>query len=385
MGNRYQNLPKTVTSYATVDYPTYYRLLIRFVIMAADELDFRCNFVALYSAKFPHILEHIFFSLDYESYMNCMEVSNEWKGVLNSERYITKRKSIFKVEIERDEQMLCNAVQYEWGTTDVVRMLLASGMVDVNCRDPAVAMTPLHLAAKNIYGKELCQILIEHGADPNVADGDGQTPLHIAAQIAQIPNIYGKEVSQLLIEHDADPNVADGKGITPLHLAASWNHKEVSQLLIEHGADPNVADGGGRTPLHWAARIDVMNLLIENGADPNVVENHGQTPLHQAAQRGLMKVVKLLIEHGADPNVTDENGLTPLHCAARYGYKNLAELLIGRGADPNMADNIGQTPLHCAAQEGKIKVTELLIESGADMDKADNRGMTPHDMMHQPQ
>ena len=72
-------------------------------IMAAYEIHIRHNFVQLFSPNFPHILEKIFFSLDYESYKNCLEVNSEWKGVLTSERHKTMGKSVFKKEIVEDE------------------------------------------------------------------------------------------------------------------------------------------------------------------------------------------------------------------------------------------------------------------------------------------
>ena len=61
-------------------------------------------------------------------------------------------------------------------------------------------------------------------------------------------------MSQLLIEHGADPNVVNNYGSTPLHLAARNGHKEVTKLLIERGTDMDKADNDGYTPrkyMHW--------------------------------------------------------------------------------------------------------------------------------------
>ena len=69
--------------------------------MAAREHESPCYFDTL-SKCFPHILENIFFSLDYESFKNCLEVSNGWKCVLTSMRYQTVGKSVFKREILKD-------------------------------------------------------------------------------------------------------------------------------------------------------------------------------------------------------------------------------------------------------------------------------------------
>jgi len=83
------------------------------------------------------------------------------------------------------------------------------------------------------------------------------------------------EVVKLLLEHGADPNVKNRDGKTPLHNAASEGHLEVVKLLLERGADPNVKDDDGNTPLHnaaWRGHLEVVKLLLEHGADPNVQE-----------------------------------------------------------------------------------------------------------------
>ena len=74
--------------------------------MAKDELASACNFDFLFYRNFPHILEMIFFSLDYESYKNCMDVSKEWKALLSSEKYISKGKTLFRKDIWKDEETL---------------------------------------------------------------------------------------------------------------------------------------------------------------------------------------------------------------------------------------------------------------------------------------
>ena len=197
--------------------------------MAEDNLDNPCNFDTLLSKNLPHILEKIFFSLDYESYKNCLEVSNDWKDVLTSDRYKIKGKSVFKEEIAKDEKKLGTAVKQD--NRDEVRMLLASGMVNVDCKCGYGGNKALHAAAGGGL-KEVAELLIESGAEVNKVGYRGRTPLHCAA-------IKGhKEVSQLLIESGADPNVLNNYGSTPLNLASRNGHKEVTELLIERGADP---------------------------------------------------------------------------------------------------------------------------------------------------
>ena len=98
--------------------------------MAKDEPASACTFDLLFYRNFPHILEMIFLSLDYESYKNCAEVSNEWKALLSSERYISRGKTLFREDILKDEETLIDAALM--GNTHCVRRLLVTGMIDVN-------------------------------------------------------------------------------------------------------------------------------------------------------------------------------------------------------------------------------------------------------------
>ena len=54
-----------------------------------------------------------------------------------------------------------------------------------------------------------------------------------------------KEMIELLIEHGADVNVADEHGKTALIVAAENSNKEMLELLIKHGANINTADESG--------------------------------------------------------------------------------------------------------------------------------------------
>jgi ankyrin repeat protein len=62
---------------------------------------------------------------------------------------------------------------------------------------------------------------------------------------------------QTLLEFGADVKVADGKGNTPLHIAAHYGHEAVVKTLLEApgGCDVNMAKDNGATPLFIAARF----------------------------------------------------------------------------------------------------------------------------------
>jgi cytohesin len=164
-----------------------------------------------------------------------------------------------------------------------------------------------------------------------------------------------KSVKKLLKE-GADPNVRDEKGRTPLHHAVKDNRLDIVKLLVESGADVNAPDNYGLTPLHYAVHSGyekLVDFLLRHGADPNAKDIGGYTPLHISAFEGHPATIILPLELG-DSSEEPET------------YMRIAKLLIKSGADVNMKNNGGRTPLHAAVLRNRIDIVRLLLESGAD-------------------
>ena len=87
-------------------------------------------FDILLSKNVPHILENIFFSLDYKSFNICLEVSQKWRELLNSEVFRNKARAQYQYEILRDELSLQKASVY--GDMDMVKKLTSIRMVNLN-------------------------------------------------------------------------------------------------------------------------------------------------------------------------------------------------------------------------------------------------------------
>ena len=278
---------------------------------------------------------------------------------------------------------------------ELVKLWIAKG-ADVNAKD-AQGSTALHEASSN-GNQELAKILISAGADVNVGDNLSRTPLDLAeknrhTEIIELlkkhggkkgtPTLLGAvdagdiELVQSLISKGADVNVKNDRGETPLHLLKRGN-RDIAELLIAKGADVNAKNNNGSTPLHWPYGIkkDIVELLIAKGADVNARDNAGNTPL--ITPFGMAKdIAELLIAKGADVNANNNGNETPLMRAAITGRRDLAELLIDKGTDVNAKDRAGRTPLHYAASQGHKEVVEVLIAKGADVNVSNNAGVTP--------
>ena len=142
-------------------------------------------------------------------------------------------------------------------------LALTLGGKKPNARD-AYGNTPLHSA---VFYNSLrsAEVLLRSGADPdapNVLDGH-LTPLHLAAIYSNL----GIDVVEVLLTHGANPEVRDERGGTPLHMAASSNDVAVAKALLQYGANPYALDSSDRTPLENArarGNMEVAQLLQEH-------------------------------------------------------------------------------------------------------------------------
>ena len=125
--------------------------------------------------------------------------------------------------------------------------------------------TPLHSAA--FYGDlEMVQVLLEYGVDVNAMTSADNTPLNFAFQNGDLND---PRVARFLVERGADPNMRNYNGVTPLHRALKTGRIEMARVLIEHGANAEVKNDEGKTPLDAAPeeqRDDIMKLLLERRA-----------------------------------------------------------------------------------------------------------------------
>jgi ankyrin repeat protein len=114
---------------------------------------------------------------------------------------------------------------------EVVRILIEYDPAYINARDE-IGWTPLLMASSGRNSKDgsVVRFLLEHGADINVQNQFGRTPLHEASHYGVL------EIVRLLLEHGADVEAKYNDGKTALQEAVERGHDEVVELLREHGA-----------------------------------------------------------------------------------------------------------------------------------------------------
>jgi ankyrin repeat protein len=279
--------------------------------------------------------------------------------------------------------------------------------------------TALHYAARDGF-TAAAVALLDAGLSVNVpTDGDRSTPMVVAIINGQY------DLALTFLARGADPNLANDDGVTPLFatLNNEWalrtwypqptagaqqkaSYLDVLEALLKAGADPNArtlshvwyaayntgrmgVDFTGATPFWRAAYsldVDAMRLLVRYGADPQIptvtfgaprrdndpsglpaVPTGGPhvPPFHAAsgvgygtsrvAQQhrhvpdGWLRAAKYFLEElGVDVNVRDADGFTALHHAAARGDNDTIKYLVGRGADVMAVNRAGQTTVDMA-------------------------------------
>eukprot|EP00164_Ancoracysta_twista_P004443 GFYU01005996.1.p1 GENE.GFYU01005996.1~~GFYU01005996.1.p1 ORF type:complete len:233 (+),score=69.09 GFYU01005996.1:154-852(+) len=139
--------------------------------------------------------------------------------------------------------------------------------------------------------------------------------------------------AQWLLERGANPDVTNLNGSTPLHVACGKGILSMVTLLIQFRASLDIKEKdmvGGYTPLHYAVkarRLQIANVLLDSGANPNIPDSLGFLPLHLAARDGSLDMTVTLIAKGADVTREDKGGKTAYYWAKQMQHANIMGLL----------------------------------------------------------
>ena len=239
----------------------------------------------------------------------------------------------------------------------------------------SIGLTPLWFACSD--GQEqLVKILLEKGADPNIADKNNDNSLHAV--------MYGQcsaGTTQEVMHHCVNINAANKDGATPLLLACSTAQAESVRLLLEAKADPNIADADGDACLHAAIAAGcskgTLQEIIDNGGDVNAVNNRGRTALLMSCSFGQIDSVNVLLGAGADPTLADEKGISCLHAAIDGRCnKETFHALLDHGVHIDTKTKDGTNALLSACRREQSEVVRFLLEAGADVNASKPDGDT---------
>merc|ERR1719334_1260926 len=248
--------------------------------------------------------------------------------------------------------------------SNFVEVLLNEASLDlINRRDHRTGSTALMEAVKNRH-KQILQLLLNHQADPTLADNNGETPMIVA--IKQFD--WSTDIIQLLLKHKGGINIADMTGRTPLRIAMS---RCTRSAISKHWGDPRW--GGYRNEDY----MRVMRVLLNDPSlDTDSWNKDGRTPLCAAVEMKKTSIIKLLLEYKVNVDAPNRSGQTPLIIATTKDHIGGIKLLLEHKADIEKRDRKGRTPLIIAVQNNRIKIVRLLLEHNADLTATDCKGRT---------
>ncbi|XP_029282177.1 ankyrin repeat and SOCS box protein 2-like [Cottoperca gobio] len=206
-------------------------------------------------------------------------------------------------------------------------------------------------------------ILLKHGADPNIGNEARETPLFVACEQ---PN---EVIVDLLLRVGAQVNRSSIQGLSALHEACRNGQLKLCTMLLESRANLQTKNIYGIQPLFTAAQhgyADIIHLLAKKGADVNGQAADGASPLFEACKNGHVSAVEVLLSLKADVNCSMKSGLLPLHVAVQNNHLRIVSMLIPVTSRVRVWHS-GISPLHIAAERNREEIMDLLIKSGFDV------------------
>ncbi|KAF3906882.1 Ankyrin-3 [Orbilia brochopaga] len=281
------------------------------------------------------------------------------------------------------------------GLPMLVRFLLVNKKADPNQLD-RLGRFPLYYAINTSRNsEEIVRLLVEHGADINLAFQGASCFYSLLSQIWLAGWIHGThpprpdlvEACKLFIKKGVDINqpiklLSFEDTATALHVAVSSKSIELFEAVMEHPAvNVHAVDVQGMTPLSWVnlskhtdypleIATKMVKSLLDAGADPNHQDHNSGGPLMYAVMAQNKDCVELLLQHGADVNDDNHQGLTALHVAASPVYttnrgadtaESIIRLLLMYGADIEVETKDGESAILRAAWRGYEKTFMLLV------------------------
>lgn len=240
------------------------------------------------------------------------------------------------------------------GFTPAVRSAVLDFLFDHPCnvQDMVWAAIRTHQGAADGPIAEILQVLVDIGADPNLAN----------------PHI----------DHQQSPSC-------PLHTVARWGRPDWVDAFASVGANLDIQNEHGFTPAMTAiegGHDEVVLRLGAHGSQLATQKTQGTDAnlLHLACTYNRPGLIAYLAGMGLDVNHCDQAGDYPATLA--HESRECLSLLASLGANLHVHDKFGCSPARLAAENSAIDAFQFLLSQGADVDELAKDGESIRDVAH---
>jgi ankyrin repeat protein len=212
----------------------------------------------------------------------------------------------------------------------------------------------------------------------NIADNDGQYPLHCAIwySIRGTDKDLENLIQFLLLHYPDAVSKPTMYGDLALHLACGKHFEEMDIVKLVYNAYPQAIrtrGSNGKTLLDCCRNIDTRSFFEaqleweSQAREQRQPDEHGWIPIHRFlhSTESSVGTVKLMIS--ANPKsakACDSKGFIPLHYACKFGHVDAAKFLVDFDKESMKQVTLnGDLPLHIACREGKFSVINFILET----------------------
>lgn len=284
-----------------------------------------------------------------------------------------------------------------FGNLPALKTILAQGGDHIDS-GTCQGNSPLHFAAFSLQ-TQVVAFLLAQGANPQVANTAGDTPLHFVSGVP-VEWLYLSTQTEFPLSLIAMPEKlrAELLPVRTSYADLKQAQKQIIDTLLQAGVPVDIKNEQGQTPLFYAAMSkDIEAFRQLNLADGYILvkDQLDQSLLHQLAlgplpletllklpkdprkwsdaaiyqaksdrEKPLLTLIQEMIQLGVPFDTGDRQGLRPLHMAARTGQESILALLLQAGANTNAPEDRAD-PLALASAGGDLAAVQSLVKAGA--------------------
>jgi len=232
------------------------------------------------------------------------------------------------------------------------------------------------LMIASIHGYyEIVELLLTFGANANLSDNNGYTPLIFAI-------IHEKEDIALQLIPYSYVNKANHTNNTPLIWACYKKNYKIIRELINYHADINIYNNSNENALgitYSLSEFESFKLLLQYTDNPNIIINNEHILLYMCSQPYVLRryILELFKHRNLNINYSNEFGNTSLIYACENQDIFLVQLLIDHNININWQNEYGTSPLLIACRNNDIKLAKLLLSYNANTELCDTFLNTP--------